>query len=76
MHKAIKSFKFMENIKQSLIEAIADFLDREDIKFEEALSGLKDPVERENSELHIKMAEAAFSVYIESLVPVFAELQA
>lgn len=58
----------MDNIKQSLIELIAEFLDREDVQFEEALSGVKDPKPREETELHIQMAEAAFEVYAKTVI--------
>ena len=60
----------MENIKQALIELIADFLDSETIEFEQALAGVKDPQERTETDLHIRMAEAAFAVYRNSVVPV------
>lgn len=58
----------MDNIKQALIELIADFLDREDVQFEEAISGVKDPKPREETSLHIYMAEAAFEVYAKTVV--------
>ncbi len=61
----------MDNIKQQLIELLADFLDSEGFVLEQALAGVKDPKEREKTELHIKMAEAAFAVYRDSVVPVF-----
>ncbi len=53
----------MENLKQALIENIADILDSEDVQREEILNGISDPVKREKSELHIRMAEAAFAEY-------------
>lgn len=53
----------MENIKQSLIELIADFLDTEEVKLHEALAGVIDPQAREETDLHIRMAEAAFKIY-------------
>lgn len=58
----------MDNIKQQLIELLADFLDSENFEFEQALAGVKDPQERENTDLHIKMADAAFAVYRNSVV--------
>lgn len=63
----------MDIIKQALIELIADFLDNENIELEQYLAGVKDPKERTETDLHIKMAEAAFEVYRNSvvLVPVF-----
>ena len=52
-----------ENIKQLLIEIIADFLDRDDVKLEEIMNCMVDPQIREISDLHINMAEAAMAVY-------------
>lgn len=65
------NFNRMDNIKQQLIELLAEFLDSEGFELEQALAGVKDPKEREKTELHIKMAEAAFAVYRDSVVPVF-----
>jgi len=53
----------MDNIKQNLIELMADFLDSEEMKLNEAIGLIKDPVKREKSELHIRMADAAFQAY-------------
>lgn len=56
----------MENLKQILIECIADILDSEEIQREEILNNLKDPIKREESELHIRMAYAAYNEYIKT----------
>ena len=58
----------MENIKQALIELIADFLDRDEVEIDQAIAGIRDPQEREETELHLRMAEAAFQVYMKSVV--------
>ena len=58
----------MGNIKQALIELIADFLDSEGLQFEECLSSVKDPQPREETDLHIRMADAAFEVYANTVV--------
>lgn len=58
----------MENIKQNLIELMADFLDSELIKDKECFLGLKDPIERHKSELHIRMAELAFNEYKKTVI--------
>lgn len=57
----------MENIKQALIELIADFLDSEEVELMQCMARVKDPHNREETELHIRMAEAAFKVYIETV---------
>ena len=48
----------MENLEQSLLEAIVDWLNREETIFEMSCLNLKD-----NEDLHIKMAEKAFDVF-------------
>ena len=58
----------LENIEQNLIEVIADFLDSESVKLDEAIALVKDPVPREESELHIRMAKAAFLEYKKTIV--------
>lgn len=58
----------MDNIKQALIELIADFLDSEEVEFWQEMEQVKDPKTREETELHIRMAEAAFKVYSETVV--------
>src|SRR5258706_548549 len=49
-----------DNIEQNLIEVMADFLDIEELQLDEAIALIKDPVKKEESELHIRMAKAAF----------------
>lgn len=58
----------LENIEQNLIELMADFLDNESTKLDEAIALIKDPVDRENSELHIRMAKAAFEEYKKTML--------
>lgn len=53
----------LDSIHQNLIELLADFLDSESVKLDEAIGLMKDPVNREESELHIRMANAAFNEY-------------
>lgn len=53
----------MGNIKQSLVELIADWLDSERIKFEMDCEKISEPQARETSDLHIKMAEAAMVAF-------------
>lgn len=50
----------MENIKQNLLEHLAHFLDDDNTIFEITYHNLK-----ENENLHIKMCEAAFKVFLE-----------
>lgn len=50
----------MENLKQNLLEFMADFLDDANTIIEMQYLGLKD-----NEDLHIKMCEAAFKVFEE-----------
>jgi len=52
-----------ENIEQMLIEKIADFLDSEEVVNIENEAGLKDPIKREESLLHIRMAQSAIREY-------------
>jgi hypothetical protein len=60
----------LENIKQNLIEIMADYLDSESLKLNEAIALVKDPRPREESELHIRMAEAAFIEYKKTVIDV------
>lgn len=46
-----------ENVEQMLIESIADFL------IQETMAELKDPITRDKTELHIRMAKAAMKEY-------------
>lgn len=52
-----------ENIEQMLIEKLADFLDSEDILIIEKDANLKYTVKREESFLHIRMAQSAMREY-------------
>jgi hypothetical protein len=58
----------LENIEQNLIELMADYLDSEILQIEQAIALVKDPVTREESELHIRMAKAAFLEYKKTIV--------
>lgn len=53
----------MENMRQSLLEKIADWLDSEYIVQEMAIGEIADPKKREETDLHIKMSEAAMKVF-------------
>ena len=53
----------MENVEQSLIEKMADFLDDTSLATDLYLAKLKEPDPREKSELHIRMAKAAFTEF-------------
>lgn len=59
----------MTNLEQSLIETIADWLDSEPVVFEQNIMGLIDPLAREASDLHIKMALAAMECYKQHMKP-------
>jgi len=61
----------LDNIKQGLIELMADYLDSESVKLDEAIGQMQDPVNREESELHIRMANAAFIEYAKTMVKEF-----
>lgn len=58
----------LSNLKQNLIETIGDWLDSESVVFEQNVRGFNDPLPREQSDLHIKMAEAAMKAYAENIV--------
>ncbi len=58
----------LENIEQNLIEMMADYLDSESLKLDEAIALIKDPVPRQESELHIRMAKAAFLEYKNTVI--------
>jgi len=58
----------MENVEQSLIEKMADFLDDPSLATDLYLAKLKEPEPREKSELHIRMAKAAFSEYKKTML--------
>lgn len=53
----------LENIEQNLIELMADYLDSDSVNLDEVIANVGDPVAREESELHIRMANAAFTEY-------------
>jgi len=53
----------MEDLRQKLTEGIAEILDSETVQIEEILNNVSDPVKREDSELHIRMANAALNEY-------------
>jgi len=59
----------LDNIQQNLIELMADYLDSESLKLDEAIAVMKDPVSREESELHIRMANASFEEYKRTMLP-------
>lgn len=61
--------EMLDNIEQNLIESIADFLDTDSIKLDQAIALISDPVEREESELHIRMAKAAMNEYKKTMLP-------
>ena len=53
-----------ENIKNALIENMGDFLDSEYVQDQEHMCWISDPKPREKTDLHTRMAEAAFLVYL------------
>ena len=55
------------NLRQNLIETIADWLDSQTVSIEQCLANIDD----NDDDLHIKMAEAAIAVYAESRGLVF-----
>ena len=59
----------MENLEQALIELIADYLDSDTHKMNEACAGLYDPEPPERTELHIRMAQAAYKEYMNTAKP-------
>ncbi len=58
----------IENIKQMLIENIADFLDKPEIMMIIDTCDLNDADEREDSELHIRMALASMNEFMKTSV--------
>ena len=54
-----------DNLRQDLLEVIADWLDSQTVATEEILAGIHGAPD-EDDELHIKMADAAMKVYAES----------
>lgn len=69
MSKHAKQAMF-DNIHQNLIELIGDFLDSESVQLDQAIALVKDPIDREKSELHIRMAKAAFNEYKKTMVDI------
>lgn len=57
-----------ENVEQMLIENISDFLDNEEILIQESIAKLKDPIPREKTELHIRMAKVAMIEYKKTML--------
>ena len=58
----------LDNIEQMLLETIADFLDEESTSINEAIGLFYDPVERDKSELHIRMTKAAMVEYKNTII--------
>ena len=63
----IEPNKKLEDIKYLLEETIAEFLDQDNVIVHQAILGIKDPTPREETELHIRMAEAAIKEYEKSM---------
>lgn len=59
-----------DNIEQGLLELIGEYLDSESVIIEETSNNLKDPVSREKTELHIRMAKAAMIEYKNTMVKI------
>lgn len=59
MSKEYERQLLFENMEQQLLEMLGDYLDSQELQIDKAISQLKDPVKREDSELHIRMAKAA-----------------
>ena len=59
MSKEYTKQLLFENMEQRLLEMFADYLDSEELQIDKAIAQLKDPINREESELHIRMAKAA-----------------
>ena len=57
-----------DNIQQNLIELMADFLDSESVKLDESVACISDPESKDESELHIRMANAAFNEYKKTMI--------
>lgn len=56
-----------DNLLQDLTEVIADWLDSEEVMFEQIHGGFYEPEERDESELHIRMARAAMNEYLKTV---------
>lgn len=55
------------NIRENIIELIADYLDSEIHLIEETISGFKDPEPVDKTVLHIRMGNAAFNEYFHTV---------
>lgn len=60
----------INNIEQSLIELIADFLDTDFVLIQETIGLFKDPKERDKTLLHERMAKAAMLEYKKTIVKI------
>ena len=58
---------FLDNVKQGFVELIAEFLDSDRMIYVQGVEGVEDPMPREETDLHIRMAEAMFEVYINTV---------
>lgn len=65
--KHVKEAMF-DDMEQDLLELIADFLDSDSVQLNETIGLFSDPVSREDSELHIRMAKAAMKEYRNTVV--------
>jgi hypothetical protein len=52
-----------ENVEQWLLEAMAEFLDSDQVVMLQLIDKVEDRIGREESELHIRMAKAAMVEY-------------
>ena len=59
MSKEYERQLLFENMEQQLLEMLGDYLDGQELQIDKEIAQLKDPVKREDSELHIRMAKAA-----------------
>jgi hypothetical protein len=55
----------MENLKQQLLEHIAELLNNKEFELDMILQNCKDPELPHNSNLHLLMADASFKVFCE-----------
>lgn len=65
-----ESKELLHKVKQDLIEMFADYLDSDELIFDQANAKIKDPIKREESELHIRMAYAAFNEYKKTIIKI------
>jgi hypothetical protein len=59
MSKEYEKQLLFENMQQRLLEMLGDYLDSDEFQIDKSIAQLKDPINREDSELHIRMAKAA-----------------